>query len=63
MQRSILVSLLVAAAFLICGTVFGRFSELWGALFGSFGLLVVVFSLGVAFAAYAIEDGEKGGRF
>ena len=59
MEKGLTIALAIAALFLIVGATATRFDAVWAAAFGSFGLLIVVFCVGVLFAAQALKETEE----
>ena len=59
MKKGLTITLTIAALFLVAGAVATRIDEVWAAAFGSLGLLIVVFCVGMLFAATALEEIER----
>lgn len=59
MKKGLMIALSIASAFLVSGAVATRLDAVWAEALGLFGLLIVVFCLGIVAAAYAIEEVER----
>ena len=59
MKKGLTIALSVAAFALLAGAVATKLDSVWAEAFGLFGLLIVVFCVGVVFAAWALEEAER----
>lgn len=59
MKKGLTIALAIATVALLAGSVATRLDSVWAEVFGLFGLLIVVFCVGVVFAAWAMEEVER----
>lgn len=62
MKKGLTIALSMAIVALLAGAIATRLDSVWAEAFGLFGLLIVIYCIGIVFAAWALNEMERGGQ-